>query len=93
MNTQASTESYLSLNCQFELHFEIPGKDGEKELLWTGKSDYSYWYGSPENVETNLIVIETKRKYAGTSGRTQLIEYMGKYQVPGHLQLQFLTGY
>lgn len=58
MDTQASAESYLSLSCQMEMHLEMPGKDGEKDVLWTGRTDYSYWYGNPENAKTNLIVVE-----------------------------------
>ena len=68
MDTQASAESYLSLSCQMEMHLEMPGKDGEKDVLWTGPTDYSYWYGNPENAETNLIVVETKKKYYYYSG-------------------------
>ena len=80
MDTQASAESYLSLSCQMEMHIEMPGKDGAKDVLWTGRTDYSYWYGSPENAETNLIVVETKKKYTATDVHPQTFGYMGKTQ-------------
>lgn len=56
---------------------KMPGKDGEKDVLWTGRTDYSYWYGNPENAETNLIVVETK-KYSATDVHPQTFGYMGK---------------
>ena len=80
MITQASAESYLSLSCQMEMHLEMPGKDGEKDVLWTGRTDYSYWYGNPENAETNLIVVETKKKYSAADVHPQTFGYMGKIE-------------
>ena len=80
MDTQASAESYLSLSCQMEMHIEMPGKDGAKDVLWTGRTDYSYWYGSPENAETNLIVVETKKKYSAADVHPQTFGYMGKIE-------------
>lgn len=61
----------------------MPGKDrdrhGDSPVIWTGKTDYSIWYGSPQNAETNLVMVETER-YSAYFAEPQLIGYMGKYK-------------
>ncbi|ODM21850.1 hypothetical protein SI65_02694 [Aspergillus cristatus] len=40
-----------------------------------GKTDYSVWYGSPQNAETNLAVVDTE-SYSTYFAEPQLIGYM-----------------
>lgn len=80
IEAQASVESYMFLSCQFGLRFKLPGRDGRKEVPCTGRCDYSYSYGSPEDAETDLIVVETKKRCSASTAQSRLIGNVGKYK-------------
>ncbi|KAF7167876.1 hypothetical protein CNMCM5623_001023 [Aspergillus felis] len=46
-----------------------------ENLVITGDADYSFWYGDPSDISTNLVVFETKRK-GRAGGTTSVAGYM-----------------
>ena len=66
----------LFLKFETKLSLEITFKK-EKRLL-QGKADYSLWYNTDEEMETNLLLVEAKRPSALSSADGQLIAYMGE---------------
>ncbi|KAL2825326.1 hypothetical protein BDW59DRAFT_161803 [Aspergillus cavernicola] len=72
-----SQGSFKSLHWKFEKSIKFPWRYKGKPHLISGRVDYTLWYGSPEEAETNMVVVEAK-KYGDTStGEHQALCYMG----------------
>ncbi|OGM39180.1 hypothetical protein ABOM_012213 [Aspergillus bombycis] len=72
----SSVESFKSLHWQFERHMKLRWPYRDEICMISGKTDYSLWYGDPTNPQSNLVVVETKRR--GNDGRYRCLCYMGK---------------
>jgi hypothetical protein len=72
-----STDSIRSLHLQFERSIKTPWKVEGTEYLLSGVVDYSLWFGTPQNYETNLVMVEAKRVGALDSGMFQCLAFMG----------------
>ncbi|KAJ5603654.1 hypothetical protein N7537_006610 [Penicillium hordei] len=71
-----STDSIRSLHLQFERSIKTPWKVEGTEYLLSGVVDYSLWFGTPQNYETNLVMVEAKRVGALDSGMFQCLAFM-----------------
>ncbi|CDM35333.1 unnamed protein product [Penicillium roqueforti FM164] len=47
------------------------------EYLLSGVVDYSIWFGSPGNYETNLVMVEAKKTRSLDEGMLSFLGYMG----------------
>jgi hypothetical protein len=74
-----SQGSFNSLHWQFEQQVSLPWKYYKREVRITGFTDYSLWYGDPNNQETNLVIVEAKKFGGGAGSFQQLLSYMGEY--------------
>ncbi|GFF56827.1 hypothetical protein IFM62136_03231 [Aspergillus lentulus] len=73
-----SNEEHLYLTMETRLEVTLSRED--EDLVITGDADYSFWYGNPSDISTNLVVCEAKRKGEGSGqgGQSQLLGYMGR---------------
>ncbi|KAL2867259.1 uncharacterized protein BJX67DRAFT_381274 [Aspergillus lucknowensis] len=82
-----STESTIvgkniQMVLEINVSYTLPTYDDEgvvEKLVWGGM-DYTLWYGSPEEVETNMLVVEAKSPNLLADGRYQAISYMALIQ-------------
>ncbi|KAL4782808.1 hypothetical protein BJX76DRAFT_358622 [Aspergillus varians] len=65
-----SYETYLASECVI---------NREKTIVHS-YADYSLYYGNPDDMETNLIVVEAKKRGHASSGVAQVLGYMGIVQ-------------
>ncbi|EAU37388.1 predicted protein [Aspergillus terreus NIH2624] len=73
-SSRDSGSSILSVHLQCETDMLLPWRyEGEQKVV-SGITDYSLWYKAPEEMESNLLVIEAKKK--GTAGDYQALAYM-----------------
>ncbi|KAL2827173.1 hypothetical protein BDW59DRAFT_179191 [Aspergillus cavernicola] len=71
-----STASFKSLHWQFETPIKFPWRYKGKVHLISGRTDYSLWYGGPNEAETNMVVVEArKRGSTGKAGRANTAIY------------------
>jgi hypothetical protein len=77
-NLASDNEEHLYLTMETRLEVTLSRED--EDLVITGDADYSFWYGNPSDISTNLVVCEAKRKgdKAGLGGTHQLLGYMGR---------------
>ncbi|KAL4782579.1 hypothetical protein BJX76DRAFT_358841 [Aspergillus varians] len=78
-NKRTSTESltqYKSLRWALERPLTFKWKIKGKMTEIQGCMDFALWYGSRENVETNMVVVEAKRLHNASLGVPQAIIYM-----------------
>lgn len=54
----------------------LPWRYEGEQMMVSGITDYSLWYKAPEEMESNLLVVEAKKK--GTAGDYQALAYIGK---------------
>ncbi|KAE8355433.1 hypothetical protein BDV28DRAFT_146107 [Aspergillus coremiiformis] len=70
-----SVESFKSLHWQFERPMTLKLKYDNKLYQINGITDYSLWYGDPRTPESNLVVVETRKR--GVDGSYQCFSYLG----------------
>ncbi|KKZ68314.1 hypothetical protein EMCG_05989 [[Emmonsia] crescens] len=65
------------VSLQFETKLSFPVEVHGQTKLLVGKADYALWYNTEEDMGTNLLVVEAKKKFFAYSAIPQLIAYMG----------------
>lgn len=53
-----------------------------KEIGPVRRPDYGIWYGEKEDIEVNVITMESKKHNSGSSGVLQALAYMGQGNIP-----------
>lgn len=61
-----------------ETRLEVTLSREDEDLTIKGEADYSFWYGTPADISTNLVVCEAKRLGDAGTGDHQLLGYMGR---------------
>lgn len=79
---RGSSAQELNLRFETAMKMEVTYKGKKREL--TGQSDYTLFYGNPEDTEGNLFVMEAKKKGDFWVGVPQLLAYMGKQHIYFH---------
>ncbi|OJJ63451.1 hypothetical protein ASPSYDRAFT_234953 [Aspergillus sydowii CBS 593.65] len=74
------TPQYKSLRWALERTLNFNWKIKEKMTKIQGRVDFALWYGSREDVETNMVVVEAKRLDEADLGVPQAIIYMARKQ-------------
>ena len=54
---------------------KMPWRYDGKDSLIHGFADYCLWYGLPDGIETNLVIVEAKAKELSSSGEAQLLTW------------------
>lgn len=75
-NVQSDNQQHLYLTMERWLKVTLSQED--EKLTITDEADYSFWYGNPADISTNLVVCEAKRLGDAGLGRHQLLGYMGR---------------
>lgn len=70
----------MMMSWKLGLYFKMEVQYRKRPTIMHGYVDYGLWYGEQGQAETNLIVVEAKRRLHASSGETQLLGYMGKWQ-------------
>lgn len=73
---------YKSLHWALERGLTFTWRIDGKMTKIQGRMDFALWYGSRQDVETNMVVVEAKRRHDASSGIPQAIIYMGKFPYP-----------
>ncbi|KAL2851633.1 hypothetical protein BJY01DRAFT_244966 [Aspergillus pseudoustus] len=79
-NKRTSTDtadSYKSLHWALETHVSYNVTYKNKTTLVRGRMDYALWYGNRDEAETNMVVVEAKRKGSYGEGLHQALAYIG----------------
>lgn len=74
----SSALSYKSIHFGLETSIGLPWPHKGQLKLIKGKMDYVVWYGKSEEAETNMVVVEAKRRGEASRGMYQAQAYMGK---------------
>ncbi|KAJ5959355.1 uncharacterized protein N7479_006505 [Penicillium vulpinum] len=72
-----STDTIKSLHLQFERSIKRPWQTKDKRFLLSGVVDYSLWFGTPQDYETNLVMVQAKKAEFLKGGVLQCLAYMG----------------
>lgn len=84
---------YKSLRWALERTLTFNWRINGKMTKIQGRMDFALWYGSRQDVETNMVVVEAKRLHDASSGVPQAIIYMGKLPDPmDHSLFILITG-
>ena len=84
---------YKSLRWALERTLNFNWKIKGKMTKIQGRVDFALWYGSREDVETNMVVVEAKRLDEAGLGVPQAIIYMGNFPyIMDHALFIFNTG-
>lgn len=73
-----SISSYRSLHLQFETALQFPVTHKDRLVMVKGRADYSLWYKTADDPESNLVVVEAKANESDNTGQWQALTYMGE---------------
>lgn len=68
-----------TLAFQYEKTMKMQISYKGQETLLNGRADYSLWYGNPEELALNLVVVEAKDSSSFNPVPKQALTYMGKF--------------
>ncbi|KAJ9265274.1 hypothetical protein DTO195F2_1886 [Paecilomyces variotii] len=71
-----SVASYKSLHLQFETPLKCPVMHKNREIILNGRADYSLWYETVDEPESNMVVVEAKAHEGDRTGEWQTLTYM-----------------
>lgn len=77
-SVQSTAYKALHISCSTHLSFPWLYKGKPRTLI--GTIDYALWYGSRDEAETNLVVMQAPR--FGAVSKWQVLSYMGMYIFP-----------
>ena len=68
---------HLAFQYERSMRMQVP-YNGQETVL-NGCADYSLWYGNPEELALNLVVVEAKDSSSFNLLPKQALTYMGKF--------------